>query len=234
MSKTPRVIDPPTDVRISDSRVQKGRTPYIAPLEAPVHIEESPADSWHPRSDIQAIERAYRTALQAAKESEEATEQALRSVLVATDLSPASQVSLQRAVSLPLASAAEITLLHVIPKAATGAIRKKAQSAALGSMHRQAEAVLKWAREHQLNDAKIAIEVREGALAQTIVRRARTHQAELIVIGRHGSRPVFDWFVGTTAQAVLRATSQPVFLVRQKIEGPYQRALMATEIEVAA
>jgi len=75
--------------------------------------------------------------------------------------------------------------------------------------------------------------VLSGEAFVEIIRRSRSLGAELIVIGRHGRRPVRDMFIGTTAERVIRKGDVPVLVVNRKPRSPYRRPLIATDLEDA-
>ena len=62
-------------------------------------------------------------------------------------------------------------------------------------------------------------EVLVGPPATEIVRYAREHGIDLIVVGTHGRGPIRRAFVGSVAERVLREAACPVLIVRRKGSG---------------
>jgi nucleotide-binding universal stress UspA family protein len=147
--------------------------------------------------------------------------QTIRHVLFATDLTDRSEIALQRAVELcrhdPLA---RLTVLHVIaanlPATLTSAQRAGAE-ALLGDQVTRGD----------LPTDRTELSIRIGDAFGTIIGEAFTRAADLIVIGQPGKRRYADVFMGTTAELVIRFADRPVLMVKQALQGPYRRALVA-------
>jgi nucleotide-binding universal stress UspA family protein len=154
----------------------------------------------------------------------------LSSVVVATDFSKSAQAALDRALSLPLAPAAQVHVVHVLHADIPGTLKKQAEAEA----ERKLEKLVSRAKTGLLSGGrglvKLVGEVLEGAAAERIAKHARSVDADLVVVGRHGPVPVLDFFIGTTAQKVARLGEQPVLLVQGAPRGRYQQALVALKL----
>lgn len=53
----------------------------------------------------------------------------------------------------------------------------------------------------------------QGATVATLMTEAERLQADLIVLGSHGHRPIYDLLVGSVAEGIVRAAKLPVLLV---------------------
>lgn len=155
----------------------------------------------------------------------------LESILVPTDFSAGAELAFQRALRLPLAPKAKITILHVLPSDIPGSLRKEAIRDAERSIEKQLAHARTLAVERGLSPAQFVGDVVEGTSAREVMKRANTVDAEVICIGRHGRRGVIDLFVGSTATRVLRQTEHPVLLVQLPATGPYVRPLFAVDPE---
>lgn len=153
----------------------------------------------------------------------------LSSILVPTDFSPGAQRAFERALRLPLAPKAKITLLHVLPSDIPGALRKEAIADSERSLEKHLAQARSLAVERGLSPAQFVGDVVEGNAAQQVMKRANTVEADVICIGRHGRRGVMDLIVGSTATRVMRQTDHPVLLVQTPATGPYQHALFAID-----
>jgi nucleotide-binding universal stress UspA family protein len=158
----------------------------------------------------------------------------LSSVLVPTDFSPGAQVALERALHLPLAPKAKVSLLHVMPEGIPGRLRTEAIADAERSLEKHLAQVRTLAVERNLGPAQFVGDVVEGSSAHHIMKRANTVEADVICIGRHGRRGVVDLFLGSTVTKVVRQTEHPVLLARRKATGPYERPLFALDPTHAA
>lgn len=152
-------------------------------------------------------------------------------VLLPTDFSRPAELALQRALLLPLASSATLSVIHVLPPDLPAAARPAAKADAkraldeLVARHREAS------EERQL---AVTTAVLIGEPFVEIIRRSRKLKAELIVLGKHGRRPFRDLFIGTTAERVVRKGDVPVLVVHRKPARPYRAPVLATDLGDAA
>lgn len=72
----------------------------------------------------------------------------------------------------------------------------------------------KFAKDPMFEDINVATHVKTGIAHERIVSFSRTHKADLIIIGAHGTGESGAIFVGSTAQKVLRVASCPVLSVK--------------------
>lgn len=155
----------------------------------------------------------------------------LSSVVVPTDFSPGAQQALERALHLPLGSKARLTLIHVLPDDIPGKLRKLAIEEAERSLEKAVARVVGLARARGLSPAQLVTDVLEGDASQQIIKRAHTVEADVVVLGRHGRRPVADLFMGSTAQKVVRSGDVPVLLAQLPADKPWDRALVAVDLQ---
>ena len=147
----------------------------------------------------------------------------LRTVLVATDHSPASDAALETAHRLAEASGATLHVTHVTvpgtPPEARG--HGHTSDVALG----QVGTAVRQQRHHMLN----------GDPAAQISGLANRLGADLIVLGRHADagphRPGRK--LGSTAYAVITTSAAPCLVVRRALDVPLRRALVATDFSEA-
>jgi nucleotide-binding universal stress UspA family protein len=65
------------------------------------------------------------------------------------------------------------------------------------------------------DDVELTLQIAEGDPAEEVVAASRTLEADLIVLAIHGREGVSRWFVGGTAESVVRNTFCPVMVVRR-------------------
>jgi nucleotide-binding universal stress UspA family protein len=159
-----------------------------------------------------------------------ATPRPLSSIVVPIDFSEGSELALARALHLPVGPKTKLTLLHVLPDDIPGVLRKQAIAEAerglekvLGRLHRAAE-------EHGLAPSQFVADVVEGDAATQILKRARTVEADLVCMGRHGKRPVVDLFIGSTALKVVKRGDVPVLVVKHPAQARYRTVLVALDV----
>ncbi|NMO15357.1 universal stress protein [Pyxidicoccus fallax] len=154
----------------------------------------------------------------------------LRTVLVATDFSPAGARAVERTARLPLATKATVILLHALPGRAPKEFVKQARERAsrtLAVVAQELHASLHAAGSSASVEARLVF----GKPAPTLLRQARSAGADLIVLGRHGRRPLRDLFLGSTAEHVIQYGPSPVLVVHGLVEDGYRHPLVAVDTD---
>ncbi|MCK6545675.1 universal stress protein [Myxococcota bacterium] len=152
-------------------------------------------------------------------------------VVVPTDFSEGAERALDRALMLPLGREARVHVLHVLPVELPAKLRKRAESEARARL----EPLVSRARA-RLGAAEVDVtsELGRGDPFVEIIRTSRSLDADLVVLGRHGLRPVRDMFIGTTAERVVRKGDVPVLVVHLEPAHPYHRPVVATDLADAS
>lgn len=152
--------------------------------------------------------------------------EAFRNILVGTDLSPGARAALGRALRLPRLPDGKTVILHVGPGNVAPGDRPRFAERARTEIERQI------AREPRA--AGVTADVTFGDPFVEIVRRARALGADLIVVGRHGHRPVRDLVLGSTAERTIRKADVPVLVAALPAAQPYERAVVGAALEEGA
>jgi nucleotide-binding universal stress UspA family protein len=163
----------------------------------------------------------------ASNESSRAPER-FRSLLVPVDLTPSADRVVGRIALLPLAEAARVTLLHVVP----GSLSPREQR----RTEQDARKALAYEMRHLRRSLSVQVEalVKFGGAADRIAAHADVMKAELIVMGRGGGRGLRDVFLGSTAERVIRQAKLPVLVVRSRPRAAYSRPALALDFDRAA
>lgn len=151
----------------------------------------------------------------------------IRRLLVATDFTPGAGQAIRRAALLPLARAARITLVHVLPPLGTP-LRAREQAEARKRLEFEATGLRRALRRRDRRDVAVATRTATGDPFAGIV--ALGQRAELILLGRHGARRFRDLLLGTTAERVIRWGHRPVLVVGTTPRRPYRRALVGVDL----
>ena len=162
---------------------------------------------------------------------ERGTEEALSSVLVATDFSLGGLQAVKRAAQLPLAPGARVVLQHVLPEGLPVRRRSGVEALAAHRLEQAAELFTRAAQAAGYQEVRVLGRLDWGEPFVEIVRRGRRMGAELVVVGRHGQRGFKELLIGTTAQRVVRKSDMPVLVVNGEPKGPYRRPLLTTDLE---
>lgn len=154
-------------------------------------------------------------------------------IALATDLSHRCDRALDRALLAAKAWQAELTVIHALapPENMTqfGSLRD------LPSWRRPTDPVRK-ARDRIYKDLvredpsiNIAVHVETGSPAEVVLEAARKFHAELIVTGVARDELLARMFLGDTVDRLIRKSTVPILIVRDRAFAPYHTMLVATD-----
>lgn len=150
---------------------------------------------------------------------------ALKSLLFATDFSPASQAALPYAAAIARRYGARLSLVHVVrpqvwapaPPEWVPIESDVPRQAALAEMAKLEQSPLLAGIAHQAS-------VEEGAVWENLARLIREQDTDLLVIGTHGRRGLQKLLMGSVAEELFRLASCPVLTVGPVVPPPGERA----------
>jgi nucleotide-binding universal stress UspA family protein len=158
-----------------------------------------------------------------------------KKIVIATDLSPASNIFCECAASLKQVGPESVWLIHVCNVRDVGGLAEDFRQEHIAQIAKQA-ALLK---KHGL---AVTSEITEGIPFVEINREATKKKASLIVVGSHGEGLLKEMLLGSTAFEVVRQATHPVLVFRHEIivkEGknrclmrckkPFHHVLFATD-----
>ncbi len=70
-----------------------------------------------------------------------------------------------------------------------------------------------WAQPARDTGLKVDVVAREEDAAHLVLEVAKEEEADMIVVGREGHRPIRDFFIGSTADSIVRKAPCPVLVV---------------------
>jgi nucleotide-binding universal stress UspA family protein len=152
-------------------------------------------------------------------------------LFVATDFSAGAARAIGRAARLPSAERGRVTVVHVLSDRIPRKARADAEKLARRNLDEAMKSVIETAAAQGRRAISVTSELCKGEAYVDIIRHARSVAADLIVLGRHGARPIRDMFIGSTAERVIRASDLPVLVVSRKANRPYRRPLLAVDLE---
>lgn len=138
-------------------------------------------------------------------------------IIAATDFSARADRAVDRALMLGKELSLSVDLLHVIEYAPALTV----DVAALDKKMRQ---ILPEDTEQTVHFA-----YPEGAVPAAIAGHAEKVDAAMIVIGVARYNSIGDYFLGTAVDRVIRGTSVPVLVVKNRPHNPYRKVLVATD-----
>lgn len=161
------------------------------------------------------------------------TKQNVRTIVAATDLSPASKIAVEQAALLAKQFGAELVLLHVFNdgfwssiKAIYSAEHWMDTEPALMARKLLSQQAGEIAKRHSI---RVRCDTRTGRAALEINTFGHEQDAQLIVVGEHGEDWIGDAVIGGTALKVLKRANCPVLLVRRPASVGFSKILVATD-----
>jgi nucleotide-binding universal stress UspA family protein len=156
----------------------------------------------------------------------------IRSILVATDLTEASDEVLRAGAAIAALTGAALHVVNALEIPATPYLDAFPLGADFDGWIRSAERELReqFARAvpERVEPASLHVVIYAAPLA--ILDRATEIEADLIVVGPHRRRAVGDRFLGTTSDRVLRSVSVPVLVVRAPLPMPLRRVRVPVDL----
>ena len=155
---------------------------------------------------------------------------AFNRILSATDFSADAGAALRRAVLLASQHKASLEVLHVVPQESLQSLRQwvpvECADRIVVAVREELEGCAVGAAKH--TGMRIDTRATVGRVIDTILERAAA--SDLVVIGAHGTNPLKDMVLGTTAERIAGRSPAPVLVVRAPPAQPYSKVLVAVDL----
>ena len=139
------------------------------------------------------------------------------SILVAVDLSPASEKVVEAAGRIAKLTGAPVYILHVaepepdfVGYDAGPEVVRTQVAHELRREHRDVQALAEKLRADGLDATALLI---RGPTVETTLKEADNLKAELVVVGTHGHGAVYDVLIGSYSAGIIRRSKLPVLVV---------------------
>ncbi len=153
----------------------------------------------------------------------------MKKILIALDYNPTAQKVAEQGYSLAKTMGAEVILVHVItdptyystndysPIMGFGGYMDVSQFP-LDSVDRLKQASQHFLdkTKHHLDDEVIQTEVKEGDIADSILKTAKEVHADIIVLGSHSRKWLDNIVLGSVAEDVLNHSTVPLYIIPTK------------------
>ena len=145
---------------------------------------------------------------------------ALKTILVPTDFSEASDAALKYAKGLAAAFGASLHIVHVMEDLLAHAWSAEVYVASMPNLREEIEKEARERLADLVGDEEPGRPAVETALLSgnpflEIIRYAKANSVDLIVIGTHGRGAIAHMLLGSVAEKVVRKSPCPVLTVRQ-------------------
>ena len=135
----------------------------------------------------------------------------IRRILLATDLSPASDGAAVQALDLAADLGADLVVLSVIDPDGRRAAHRERIDQLRSDRELAAQGIVSRGRKR---DVTVRFLIWEGPPGESIVEATASEQVDLVVVGSHGRGPVGRFLVGSVSEHVVRHAPCPVLVVR--------------------
>jgi nucleotide-binding universal stress UspA family protein len=144
----------------------------------------------------------------------------IKTVLVPTDFSDASESALNYGKAVAQAFGASLHLVHVMEDLLAHAWAAEVYVASMPQLRDEIEKESRQRLAGMLTDEerqrfRVETALLAGNPFVEIVRYAKTHEINLIVMGTHGRGPIAHMLLGSVAEKVVRKSPCPVLTVRE-------------------
>ena len=153
----------------------------------------------------------------------------MKHILVALDLTPASEWAFERARQIAEAHGVGLTAVHVIDDQVLDYNGDNENFGAVLAARAEARLSRLWSDLPASLASRFRHVISTGSPWQGIVAAAEESGASLIVLGLHRVNPMMDVFIGTTAERIIRHSAAPVLMVRDKPAGAYRKVMVGTD-----
>lgn len=157
----------------------------------------------------------------------------IRTIVAATDLSPASNIAVEQAALLAKNFGAELVLLHVFNDGFWSTIKAiysvehwMDNEPVLVARKLLSQQVVEIAKRYEI---PVRGDTRTGRAAREIITFGYEQDAQLVVVGEHGEDWVGDAVIGGTALKVLKRANLPILLVRRPASAGFSKIIVATD-----
>lgn len=139
------------------------------------------------------------------------------SILVAVDLSPASEKVVEAAGRVAKLTGASVYVLHAaepepdfVGYDAGPEVVRTQVAHELRREHREVQALAEKLRNNDIDATALLV---RGPTVETTLKEAKNLKAELIVVGTHGHGAVYDVLIGSYSAGIIRRSTLPVLVV---------------------
>ncbi len=150
----------------------------------------------------------------------------MKKLLIATDLSPRSDRALYRALELASDLNYNLHVLHVIdgeyPDKIVRTITKEAKSRILEQIN----------TFNSTLNIKVNIKVLMGKYHEVILSESEKINAKAIILGTQQKDTLKNFFIGSTAERVVRSSNVPVFVIKNAPTKKYKKVVVAIDFSV--
>ena len=144
----------------------------------------------------------------------------MKKILVAVDLSDVATVALDQTIKFAQAFKSHVLVLHVevpLPSYVGNEIVQPVLPAEneeeMNRVRTELTAMVNYLKEHEV---EVDYELVQGPIVETIIEKAASYNADLIIMGAHNHGFLYRAFIGSVCTGVVKHSPCPVLIVPSK------------------
>lgn len=143
----------------------------------------------------------------------------MKKIIVPIDFSEYSEYALKTAAKLAKVNTSEIIVLHMLEmsEAILNATEAEQNSKALFFIKLIEQKLEKFIDKDYLKGIKVSAVIKHFKVFSEVNDVAKTHNADLVVMGSHGSSGLKEYFIGSNTERVVRYSDIPVLVVKNEL-----------------
>ena len=141
----------------------------------------------------------------------------MKKILIAIDFLDCSINALAHGVSIAEKAGADIELVWVNMPDNSKDIFKLDADSMLGEVEKRFKKLIE-EYSPELGSGKMTYKIREGKVYKEIIHEAEDINADLIIVGTHGSSGFEEFWIGSNANKIVSATNKPIITIRGGVD----------------
>lgn len=162
---------------------------------------------------------------------------ALKRILVATDFSKNAGFALKRAIRFSEENKASLSILHVFCENwldRFSGITLQSKNSQLLKLKKNVQKIFNQDMKPQIKKVKSYLITKLGREDQEIIQYTKDKKFDLMVVGAHGHYYFHEYFLGTTAESIVKNAPCPVLVVKKKPNFDYNKIIVPIDFSSAS
>lgn len=86
-------------------------------------------------------------------------------------------------------------------------------------------------KKYPVEGAKVSANIETGPTSKIILEYADEHHIDIIIMGSHGASGFTEFFIGSNAEKIVRASTVPVLVVKEHFKGPVKNIVFPNTLD---
>ena len=156
----------------------------------------------------------------------------MKTILVPTDFSGCADRAVRAADLIAVRTGASLVLFHSLELPKQMDVEDE-EDVLKELVEGRENADLLLAQKYEFSEGvRVKTVVKKGDVTKAILDYISENPVDMIVMGSHGKRGIFDLFVGTNAQRIVRMAHLPVLVIKEDFPLPIRKVVYASEYNI--